>query len=318
MKYSDHREMNKKELAPICLFTYNRLNETIKTIEALQDNFLAVESDLYIYSDGGKTAKDKEKVQKVRNYLHSISGFKSVVIRESSINRGLANSVISGVSEILELNETVIVLEDDLVTSSNFLDFSNHALTFYEKDHAIFSISGYTLDLPSLPGKKDYYFGYRASSWGWSIWRDRWKLIDWDVTEYDNFMKNKKLVKEFKRGGSDLPRMLKNQNNGVIDSWAVRFCFHQFRNNLMTVFPTKSKLISIGFSNEATNSIGSKRFHTTLDKENKRNYIFAKFEDIDQTIAYEFAAKFSVKSRIYNQLSKKLKLCKRNFLKVKA
>lgn len=311
--------MKKKELAPICLFTYNRLDETIKTIEALKNNFLAKDSCLYIYSDGGKTLKDKEKVQKVRNYLHSISGFKSVVIHESSINKGLANSVISGVSEMLELNEKVIVLEDDLVTSPNFLDFLNQALTFYERDNCIFSISGFTLNLPSLPGKKDYYFGYRASSWGWGIWSDRWMLIDWDVMEYDDFMKNKKLVKEFKRGGSDLPRMLKNQNNGVIDSWAIRFCFHQFRNNLMTVFPTKSKLISIGFTNEATNTIGSKRFHTTLDKENKRNFIFERFKKIDRIIVDEFAAKFSLKSRIHNQLSKKLKLLKKNiFLKIKS
>ena len=311
--------MKKKELAPICLFTYNRLNETIKTIEALQNNFLALDSDLYIYSDGGKTEKDKEKVQNVRNYLHSISGFKSVVILESPMNRGLANSVISGVSEMLKLNETLIVLEDDLVTSPNFLDFLNNALTFYEQDNAIFSISGYTLNLRSLPGEKDYYFGYRASSWGWGIWRDRWMLIDWDIKEYDDFVQNKNFVKEFKRGGSDLPRMLKNQNNGLIDSWAIRFCFHQFSYNLMTVFPTKSKLISIGFSNEATNTIGSKRFQTPIDKEIKRNFIFERFKKIDRIIVDEFAAKFSVKSRIHNQLSKKLKLLKKNiFLKIKS
>ena len=307
--------MIKKELAPICLFTYNRLNETIKTIKALQNNFLAIDSDLHIYSDGGKTEKDKEKVTKVRNYLYSISGFKSITILESPTNRGLANSVISGVSEMLELNERIIVLEDDLVTSPNFLDFLNQALTFYQRDDAIFSISGYTLNLPSLPGEKDYYFGYRASSWGWGIWRDRWNVIDWNVTEYEGFIKNKNLVEEFKRGGSDLPRMLRNQINGKIDSWAIRFCFHQFKYNLKTVFPAKSKLISVGFSNEATHTAGSKRFITPLDKEIKRKYIFEKFKNIDQKIAHEFASKFSVKSRVYNQLIKKLSRLKNIFPK---
>jgi len=307
--------MKKKELVPICLFTYNRLNETIKTIEALQNNFLAKDSDLYIYSDGGKTEKDKEKVTKVREYLYSISGFKSITTFESPTNRGLANSVISGVSKILELNERVIILEDDLVTSPNFLDFMNQALMFYQEDNTIFSISGYTLNLPSLPGKKDYYFGYRASSWGWGIWRDRWKVIDWKVTEYENFIKDRSLVEKFKRGGSDLPRMLSNQINGRIDSWAIRFCFHQFKCNLMTVFPTKSKLISIGFSNEATNTIGSQRFNTPLDKEIKRKFYFEKFNNIDQKVINEFASKFSVKSRVYNQLFKKLSRLKNIFSK---
>ena len=307
--------MKKKELVPICLFTYNRLNETIKTIEALQNNFLAKDSDLYIYSDGGKTEKDKEKVTKVREYLYSISGFKSITTFESPTNRGLANSVISGVSKILELNERVIILEDDLVTSPNFLDFMNQALMFYQEDNTIFSISGYTLNLSSLPGKKDYYFGYRASSWGWGIWRDRWKVIDWKVTEYENFIKDRSLVEKFKRGGSDLPRMLSNQINGRIDSWAIRFCFHQFKCNLMTVFPTKSKIISIGFSNEATNTIGSQRFNTPLDKEIKRKFYFEKFNNIDQKVINEFASKFSVKSRVYNQLFKKLSRLKNIFSK---
>lgn len=304
--------MSKNNYAPICLFTYNRISETRKTIEALQNNFLAKQSDLYIYSDGGKNEEDEEKISKVRDYLHSISGFKSINIFESINNRGLANSVITGVSKVLENHDKIIVLEDDLVTSPNFLDFLNQSLEFYQEDNKIFSISGYTLNLPSLPGKKDYYFGYRASSWGWGIWSDRWNEIDWNVSDYDNFRNNKKAIKKFKRGGSDLPRMLKNQITGKIDSWAIRFCYHQFKNNLLTVFPATSKLISIGFSEEATNTIGTKRFSTLLDKECKIKYYFENFYNIDENITKEFASKFSVKSRVYNQLRKIFILVKKN------
>ena len=298
--------MSKKNYAPICLFTYNRISETRKTIEALQNNFLAKQSDLYIYSDGGKNKEDKEKISKLRDYLYSISGFKSINIFESMNNKGLASSVIAGVSNVLESHNKIIVLEDDLVTSANFLDFLNQSLEFYQDDNKIFSISGYTLNLPSLPGKKDYYFGYRASSWGWGIWSDRWNEIDWDVSDYDSFKNDKKTIKKFKRGGSDLPRMLKNQITGKIDSWAIRFCYHQYKKNLLTLFPTKSKLISIGFSGEATNTIGTKRFNTLLDDELKREFEFQNFKNIDQNIINEFASKFSIKSRIQNQLNKYL------------
>ena len=296
--------MKKQQLTPICLFTYNRLSETRKTIDALQNNFLAKQSDLYIYSDGGKNDEDIQKILKLREYLHSISGFKSINIFESMNNKGLANSVIAGVSNVLENHDKIIVLEDDLVSSPNFLDFLNQSLEFYKNDNNIFSISGYTLNLPSLPGKKDYYFGYRASSWGWGIWSDRWDEIDWNVSDYDNFKNDKKAIKKFKRGGSDLPRMLKNQITGKIDSWAIRFCYHQYKHNLLTVFPVTSKLISIGFSAEATNTIGTKRFNTPLDKERKTKYHFENFYNIDENITKEFASKFSLKSRIYNQLSK--------------
>ena len=298
--------MSYNNYAPICLFTYNRLDETKKTIEALQNNFLAKESHLYIYSDGGKNDDDIQKILKVRDYLHSISGFKSVSIYESLKNKGLANSVITGVSEVLENHDRIIVLEDDLLTSPNFLDFLNQSLTFYEEDNKIFSVSGYTLDLPSLPGGKEYYFGYRASSWGWGIWKDRWSLIDWDVGDYEYFIKNKNLINKFKRGGSDLSRMLRNQMNGEIDSWAIRFCYHQFKFDLLTLFPTKSKLISIGFSNEASNTVGTKRFNTPIDNEGKRKYFFERFTNVDKNLTIEFASKFNFKSRLYNQFNKRL------------
>jgi hypothetical protein len=199
-------------------------------------------------------------------------------------------------------------MEDDLVSTPNFLDFMNQALDFYKEDTSVFSISGYTLNLPSLPQlKEDYYFGYRASSWGWGIWKDRWQPIDWEVIDYTTFVKDKKKVRDFKRGGSDMPRMLKNQMTGKIDSWAIRFCFHQFKENLMTVFPTISKIKSIGFSEEATHTSGTKRFITPLDTTSKRAFSFNAFAVIDQKLIKESSAFFSVKNRIINQLHQRIK-----------
>ena len=116
-------------LAPICLFTYNRIDELKLTIKALQQNFLAVESDLVIFSDGGKDENSWEKVNHVRQYLRSVSGFRSLEIVESPNNKGLANSIITGVSSVTEKQQKVIVLEDDLITSTNFLDYMNQCLS---------------------------------------------------------------------------------------------------------------------------------------------------------------------------------------------
>jgi hypothetical protein len=295
-------------LAPICLFTYNRLEETKQTILALQNNYLAKDSELFVFSDGSKNKASSHKIQAVRDYLKNIEGFKKVTVNESDVNKGLAKSIIEGVSRVLENNEKVIVLEDDLISTPNFLDFMNQALDFYKEDTNVFSISGYTLNLPSLKNaKKDFYFGYRASSWGWGIWKNRWSPIDWEVKDYTTFIDDKKKVNDFKRGGSDMPRMLKNQITGKIDSWAIRFCYHQFNENLMTVFPTISKIKSIGFSEEATHTSGTKRFITTIDSEIKRHFSFNTFTVIDKRLIKEFSSFFSVKNRIINQLRQKIK-----------
>ena len=128
---------------PICLFTYNRLHETKQTVKALKENFLAMESDLFVFSDGPKNDAGRLKVEAVRQFLTSVNGFKSVKVFESEQNKGLANSIISGVSQIIQKYGKVIVLEDDLITSTNFLNFMNQALDYYASKEKIFSISGF-------------------------------------------------------------------------------------------------------------------------------------------------------------------------------
>tara|TARA_B100000787_G_scaffold146019_1_gene116480 strand:+ start:12327 stop:13229 length:903 start_codon:yes stop_codon:yes gene_type:complete len=289
--------------APICLFTYNRLEETKKTVKALEDNFLAKESDLFIYSDGPKNESDLDKVLQVRSFLKSIEGFKTIVLIKSETNKGLANSIISGVSEVIKIHKKVIVLEDDLITSPNFLNFMNQSVLYYVNDPKVFSISGYTMDVRGLDTlEQDFYFGCRASSWGWATWSNRWESVDWEVSKYKNFISNKKAILKFNIGGSDMTRMLKSQMIGKIDSWAIRFCFQQYIDNMVCVFPKISKVQSIGFSKDATHTVGAKKFLTKLDDSNKTSFKFNNFIKYDEKLIKAFGDKFSIVQRIKDKL----------------
>ncbi|MBS2097108.1 sugar transferase [Carboxylicivirga linearis] len=290
-------------LAPICLFTYNRPEEVKQTICALKNNFLSKKSKLYIFSDGYKGESDINQVKEVRNLLKNIDGFAEVVVYESDINKGLAESVISGVSMVLKENDSAIVLEDDLLTSRNFLTFMNQAIEFYVNSNNIFSISGYTLDLPGLKTyERDYYFGYRASSWGWATWKDRWNKIDWDVKDYNIILRSPLKQIKFMKGGSDLPYMLWKQMNGKIDSWAIRWCFNQFQSKTYTVFPKKSKIESIGFGASATHTKKTTRFNTLLDDGDQQEFEFEEFDGVDKNLAKQFRNKFSIKNRLLGKI----------------
>ncbi len=290
-------------LAPIVLFVYNRLNETKKTIEALQSNYLASQSELFIFSDGPKSVAGKTKIDDVRAYLSTVKGFKSVSVVEATKNKGLAKSIIEGVTEIVNKHKKIIVVEDDLITSRNFLDYMNQALSFYENSPEVITISGYTLSLPNLKNyEKDYYLGYRASSWGWGIWKDKWNNVDWTVSNYSDFITDKKKMNAFAAIGSDMPKMLRYQMEGKIDSWAIRLCYYQFEHQMFCVFPSVSKLKSIGFSKEATHTSGSTRFDTVLDKGEQRVFEFDKEMSINKKIIKDFRNKFSVKSRIIDKV----------------
>src|SRR5215213_1521240 len=120
--------------APIILFTYNRLMHTRATIEALQQNKLSAESDLIIFSDAANNSTQVDNVNKVREFIKTISGFKSVRVIERVRNLGLGENIIAGVTQIVNEYGKVIVLEDDLLTSPYFLQYMNDALNLYENN----------------------------------------------------------------------------------------------------------------------------------------------------------------------------------------
>jgi len=227
---------------------------------------LADESELYIFSDAAKKIDDRNSIIHVRNYIHSITGFKKITIYEASENKGLANSIIGGVSKIIDQFDKVIVLEDDLVTSKNFLNFMNSSLNYYESHNNVMAIAGYSSPMKNS-NEYDIYFTMRASSWGWATWKSKWENIDWNISDYNDFVTNVNMRKSFNQMGSDMSGMLDKQMRGLINSWAIRWCYHQFKYNLYSVHPFVSKIKNIRFNNPDASNTKEKynRFETTRD-----------------------------------------------------
>lgn len=285
-------------LAPICLFTYNRLYETHQTIEALQGNFLAHDSELFIFSDGPKNDNEKLKVDAVRKHIDSVKGFKSVEIIKSNKNNGLATSIINGVTQTLKKYDSVIVLEDDLITLPNFLDFINQALIFYRNNSEIQSICGYSLSLSNK--NREVNFQTRTFSWGWATWRDRWQR---DIFDKENLKKiidtDPSILKRFKKKcGADMPKMLMDSINNKNDSWYVRWTFDHFRKKHYAIFPAYSFINNIGHNMDATHCKGINTYISVEADKEKTKFDFPVFAPPDQQSNKEFLAYFSLKHKI--------------------
>lgn len=251
-------------LAPIILFVFNRPDHTRQTIEALQKNQMALESELFVFCDGPRCEKDLEKINQVYQVIDNVNGFKKVVVKKSALNKGLANSVINGVGEILDKYGRAIILEDDIVTASDFLVFMNRALDFYNDDERVFEVAGFNYSNYKNP--KNYLYSVfpslRSSSWGWATWKNRWDKVDFAVKDYDVIKNNKKIQKEFRKIGDNLFEMLQNQIKGKIDSWAIRVCWHMFKNKLYCIYPTQTLVKNIGMDSTGVHC------HTDLDAMN--------------------------------------------------
>lgn len=239
------------KLAPISLFVYNRPKHLKQTVNALKKNRLAKESELFIFSDGPKNIEDQKKVDEVRQYLNIITGFKKITIFKSKNNLGLANSIISGVTKVVNKYGKIIVLEDDLLTSPYFLQFMNEGLNFYEKENKVANIHGYVYPINfKLP---ETFFLRDPGCLGWGTWKNNWKLFNKNGMILLKEIKNNKLTYTFDYDNSyTFTDLLEKQVKGKVDSWAIRWYASLFINNKLTLYPGKSLVFHNGSDNSGT------------------------------------------------------------------
>jgi len=256
-----------KNPAPIALFVYNRPWHTKLTLEALSKNKFANESILHIFADGPKknTNAEYNKISEVRQLLTEKQWCKEVIIRKAEKNKGLAHSIIDGVTEIVNQYGKVIVLEDDLITSQFFLEFMNKTLDLYESDPEVASIHGYVYNIRrKLP---ETFFIKGADCWGWATWKRSWDLFESDGNKLLMEIEKRKLQQEFDFNGSyPYFEMLKDQNEGRINSWAIRWYASAFLNNKLTLYPGRSLVFHNGNDGTGSHFVVSNIFDVSLSQ----------------------------------------------------
>lgn len=238
-------------LAPIALFAYNRPWHVSQTIEALKKNELSEYSDLIVFSDGAKDLVSSQKVEEVRQYLRTISGFKSVKIVEQNCNLGLGSSIISGVTKVVNEYGRVIVMEDDLVTSPFFLRYMNDALVYYENEDKIISVHAYCYPISGLP---ETFFLKGADCLGWATWRRGWDLFEENGRVLLGKLEQKNLLRRFDFFGAyNFSQMLRDQIERKNSSWAVRWYGSALLKDKLTLYPGQSLVFHIGSDGSGTN-----------------------------------------------------------------
>lgn len=246
------------DYAPIVMFVYNRADHFTQTYEALAKCPEAKNSILYIFSDGAKNDNAKPQVEQVRQTAKVFAkqnDFKQLILTESSENKGLAKSIVEGVTNVLNEHGKAIIIEDDNIASPYLLHFLNKALDYYADDTTVGALSGYT---PQISFPKNYHYdifsSYRSCSCCWATWKDRWQNIDWELKHFPDFIADKEAVKRLSLTGNDRLIRLYRQTQGNGSSWSVRFGAHLVANEMLTIYPRYSYIQNIGCDETGTHS----------------------------------------------------------------
>lgn len=249
--------------APILLFVYNRPEHVRHAIASLQQNKLAAQSQLFIYSDSARDPESRNAVEQTRQFIRTIDGFASITIIERKENWGLARSIIDGVTTQLDRFGRVIVLEDDLIVAPYFLQFMNDALETYKDEPRIGHIQAcdFTQDT-SLPAT---FLIKWTGSWGWATWDRAWKHFNPDGTALLRQLEERNLTRAFDFNNTyGYTRMLRRQIEGKNNSWAIRWNASLFLADILSLNTGRSLVQNNGFDGSGTNCGGGGLYQSNL------------------------------------------------------
>lgn len=270
----------KEYYAPLAVFAYNRADKIVNCLKALAGNGCAKYSDVFVFCDGPKEGADSSKIDATRKAVDEFaatSPFREMQVIKAEKNKGLAASIIDGVTRIVNEYGKVIVVEDDLIVSDKFLSYMNGALDFYEGNSSIGAISAYTYPLKGLKSyNKDVYIMHKGDCWGWATWRDRWNNAAWADLDYETYLRDHELRKRFESTENGWDMIMLLQSLGKVNSWAIRWVLNLLQKGLCTVYPSKSYVTNNGFDGTGTHS-----------NKSEENLYFAKLSDHPEICRFE-------------------------------
>jgi len=247
----------------VLVLAYNRPEHLMRLLDSLAHNVHASNTRVIISIDGPKALSDLDEVQRCAQIATVDFGFLETRVIQNQFNLGLAKAVINAIDQCFIENETLIILEDDLVLSEYFLDFMNRGLEKYRDEKRVASIQGY--QYPEVKLKDEPVFLRGADCWGWATWRDRWRETDFDVSYLLGQFDTAELIHEFDFDGAKANYdMLKDVKSGKVNSWAIRWHASNFLQNKLSLFPQMSLVQNLGSDGSGINSGNNDIYRTEL------------------------------------------------------
>ena len=220
---------------PILLNLYNRPNYTIKLINSLS---IVKPKKIYISIDGPKNKIDEKKIKKVIKVIKNIKWKCKKIYKFNKKNFGCKISVSSAIEWFFKKEKYGIILEDDILPSKHFLDFSEKYLIKFKNNKKISMITGFN-PLNINPNSKDlnFFLSQHYPIWGWATWARSWK-------GYKKELRNKDIKNFFKKNSFSsllekfyLKQKFLTHNTYWNDTWDIQWIFHCMKNKTYCLTP---------------------------------------------------------------------------------
>jgi len=239
--------LDEKALTPVAFFAYNRPEHTKRALHALAQCHKFDECEFYLFSDGPRTEAAIPSVIETRRILQEWAVNHKARVIEQTKNLGLAKSIVTGVTDLCQRYGRVVVVEDDLVVSPDFLAFMIEALGRYHADERVMQVGGFTISAPPNLGEDAFSLPV-TTTWGWATWARAWAYFSWQPEDCEIAKHDEEWKKLFNlNGAGPYSSMLEDRLTGKNDSWGILWWYAVSRKRGLVVYPAQSLVWNGGF-----------------------------------------------------------------------
>lgn len=259
----------------IAVFVFNRPDHAFKTLQSVFSCEKVKSTEIRIFCDGPRDEKDLKNIQNVSRVVDEFSHFENVTVYKREENWGLAKSIISGVGECFEDYESIIVLEDDMVVTVDFIVCMTEALKKYKNESKVWHISGWSYPISNRTGFSVYMWGV-MNCWGWATWKDRWEYYEKDPGRLKKEWNWYKKLKFDLWGTHRFWKQIEDNYYGRKSTWAVFWYATIFEKKGLCINFCPSLVNNIGLDNSGENC-GDYNPYSTSTERIKQDSKFPKF-----------------------------------------
>jgi hypothetical protein len=254
---------------PLALFVYNRPRHAQRALEALGRCSDLTRCRLIIYCDAAKVPEHGTDVAATIEVVRRWASRLGAEVVERKNNLGIAKSIVGAVSNLVESDGRVIVIEDDLVPAPDFLTFMLAGLDRYADTDEVAQISGCLLT-GTEPSSYDGLFLPLSTTWGWATWARAWRIFELDdvVDEYV-LEHSAAFLSRFTLNGAlgtssniNYLKMLSDRLAGKNDSWGILWWYAVARAKMLVLYPRKSLIWNGGFDGSGVHCGGTEKFQS--------------------------------------------------------
>ncbi len=229
----------------IAVFCFNRPHSLNRLLNSLETCSEAKSIPLFIYVDAARNSNETVAVADTISVADSFEHPLKTVIRRDE-NLGLKKSLTLGISEVLNLHDSVIVLEDDLVIGPFALNYFLRGLKEYRDLSQVVSICGYAVGESNGFNSETAHFLPLTHPWGWATWRDRWLPHMAGTVSQASMDSTSFRVSMNVFGLRSYSAMLLLADRGLVSSWWIYWQLNAVNRHSVSLFPKKSHVSNEG------------------------------------------------------------------------